>query len=183
MKKTVSKSETAVADEYGRKSHVECGKSPERRIQQQVVKDLAQNRDNTDMNSPELGEKSCSKGTVRPRQHRRKHHRRKHSSREGATFEGERVSYLVGQCEAEAAHPSAGDGEERSVEEDDYVLRKLFKKSGETFTCKVCPLSLVSTTEELCESKSSGSFIEIEITAVGIRHTDHVASSVCRSWH
>jgi hypothetical protein len=135
------------SDEYGWKSR-------EHRVQQQVVKDLAQNRDNS-----ELREKSCSKGTVRPHQHRRKHHRRKHSCRqeEGATFEGERVSHLVGQCEAEEAHPSAGNGEERSVEEDDYVLRKLFKKSGETFTYKVCPLSLVSTTEELLDRKSSGS--------------------------
>jgi hypothetical protein len=34
------------------------------------------------------------------------------------------------------------------------------------------PLSLVSTTEELPERKSSGSSLEIEITAVGIRHAD-----------
>jgi hypothetical protein len=36
-------------------------------------------------------------------------------------------------------------------------------------------LSLVSTTEELLERKSSGSGVEIENTAVGIRHADHVA--------
>jgi hypothetical protein len=36
-----------------------------------------------------------------------------------------------------------------------------------------CPLSLVSTTEELLERKSSGSGLETEITAVGIRRADH----------
>jgi hypothetical protein len=35
------------------------------------------------------------------------------------------------------------------------------------------PLSLVSTTEELLRRKSSGSGLEIEITAVGIRCADH----------
>jgi hypothetical protein len=35
------------------------------------------------------------------------------------------------------------------------------------------PLSLLSTIEELLERKSSGSGLEIEITAVGIRRTDH----------
>jgi hypothetical protein len=36
------------------------------------------------------------------------------------------------------------------------------------------PLSLVSTTEELLGRKNSGSGLEIEITAVGIRHADYV---------
>jgi hypothetical protein len=36
------------------------------------------------------------------------------------------------------------------------------------------PLSLVSTIEELLERKSSGSYLETEITAIGIRRTDHV---------
>jgi hypothetical protein len=35
------------------------------------------------------------------------------------------------------------------------------------------PLSLVSTTEELLGRKNSGSGLETEITAVGIRHADH----------
>jgi hypothetical protein len=35
------------------------------------------------------------------------------------------------------------------------------------------PLSLVSTTEELFERKSSGSGLETDITAVGIRRIDH----------
>jgi hypothetical protein len=36
------------------------------------------------------------------------------------------------------------------------------------------PLSLVSTTEELLERKSSGYSLETEITATGIRRADHV---------
>jgi hypothetical protein len=128
-RKTVSKSETAVEYEYGQKS-----------VQQEAVKDLAQSRNNF-MQNPELREKSYSKGAFMPHQHMRKHrhHSKKHSYKEekGAVFEGERVSYLVGQCEAEEAHPSAGNGEQRSVQEDDYVLRKLFRKSGETFTYDV----------------------------------------------
>jgi hypothetical protein len=40
------------------------------------------------------------------------------------------------------------------------------------------PLSLVSTTEELLGRKSSGSSLENENMAVGIRHSDHVATSI-----
>jgi hypothetical protein len=40
------------------------------------------------------------------------------------------------------------------------------------------PLSLVSAIEELLERKSSGSGLEIENTAVRIRHADHVAPSI-----
>jgi hypothetical protein len=43
------------------------------------------------------------------------------------------------------------------------------------------PLSLVSTIEKLLRRNSSGSGLEIEITAVGIRHADHVASSLRES--
>jgi hypothetical protein len=43
-------------------------------------------------------------------------------------------------------------------------------------------LSLVSTTEQLLGRKSSGSGLEqTDITAVGIRHADHVAPR--KSWH
>jgi hypothetical protein len=45
------------------------------------------------------------------------------------------------------------------------------------------PLSLVSTIEELLGRKSSCSGLETEITAVGIRHVDHVAPSIRKSWH
>jgi hypothetical protein len=44
------------------------------------------------------------------------------------------------------------------------------------------PLSLVSTTEELLDSKGSGSYLETENTAVGIRLADHVAHSISKSW-
>jgi hypothetical protein len=45
------------------------------------------------------------------------------------------------------------------------------------------PLSLVSTIEELLGRKGSGSGLETENTAVGIRHADHVAPSIHKSWH
>jgi hypothetical protein len=45
------------------------------------------------------------------------------------------------------------------------------------------PLSLMNTTEELLERNSSGSGLETENTAVGIRHSDHVATSIHKSWH
>jgi hypothetical protein len=44
-------------------------------------------------------------------------------------------------------------------------------------------LSLVSTTEERLGRKSSGSGLEIENTAVGTRHADHVAPSIRKRWH
>jgi hypothetical protein len=40
------------------------------------------------------------------------------------------------------------------------------------------PLSLVSTTEELLERKSSGSGLETENMAIGICHANHVAPSI-----
>jgi hypothetical protein len=40
------------------------------------------------------------------------------------------------------------------------------------------PLSLVSTTEELLERKSSGSCLENREYGIGIRHADHVAISI-----
>jgi hypothetical protein len=40
------------------------------------------------------------------------------------------------------------------------------------------PLSLVSTTEELLGIKNSGSSLGTENTAIGIRHSDHVTSSI-----
>jgi hypothetical protein len=45
------------------------------------------------------------------------------------------------------------------------------------------PLSLVSTIEELLDRKSSSSSLETENMAVGIRHVDHVALSIRKSWH
>jgi hypothetical protein len=45
------------------------------------------------------------------------------------------------------------------------------------------PLSLVSTTQELLGSKSSGSGLETDNTAVGIRRADRAALSIRRSVH
>jgi hypothetical protein len=47
------------------------------------------------------------------------------------------------------------------------------------------PLNLVSTTEELLERKKkvAAPVYKTEITAVGILHADHVASSIRKSWH
>jgi hypothetical protein len=44
------------------------------------------------------------------------------------------------------------------------------------------PLSLVSTTEELLDRKVAAPVLKTENTAVGIRHADHVAPSIRRSW-
>jgi hypothetical protein len=44
------------------------------------------------------------------------------------------------------------------------------------------PLSLVSTTEELLDRKVAAPVQKTENTAVGIRHADHVESSIRKSW-
>jgi hypothetical protein len=44
------------------------------------------------------------------------------------------------------------------------------------------PLSLVSTTEELLDKKVAALVYETENTAVGIRHAEHVAPSIRKSW-
>jgi hypothetical protein len=44
------------------------------------------------------------------------------------------------------------------------------------------PLSLVSTTEELLDRKIVAPDQKTENTAVGIRHADHVAPSIRKSW-
>jgi hypothetical protein len=43
-------------------------------------------------------------------------------------------------------------------------------------------LSLVSTTEELLDRKVAAPFYKTENTAVGIRHADHVAPFIRKSW-
>jgi hypothetical protein len=45
------------------------------------------------------------------------------------------------------------------------------------------PLSLVSTTEELLDRKVAAPVYKSENMAVGIRHADHVAPSILKSWH
>jgi hypothetical protein len=44
------------------------------------------------------------------------------------------------------------------------------------------PLNLVSTTEELLDRKVAALVYKTENTAVGIRHADHVAFSIRKSW-
>jgi hypothetical protein len=44
------------------------------------------------------------------------------------------------------------------------------------------PLSLMSTTEELLDRKVAAPYWKTEKTAVGIRHADHVAPSIRKSW-
>jgi hypothetical protein len=44
------------------------------------------------------------------------------------------------------------------------------------------PLSFVSTTEELLDRKVAAPVYKTENTAVGIRHADHVAPSIRKSW-
>jgi hypothetical protein len=44
------------------------------------------------------------------------------------------------------------------------------------------PVILVSTTEELLDRKVAASVSKSENTAGGIRHTDHVAPSIRKSW-
>jgi hypothetical protein len=44
------------------------------------------------------------------------------------------------------------------------------------------PLSLVSATEELLDRKVAAPVWKTENTAVGIRHADHVAPSIRKSW-
>jgi hypothetical protein len=44
------------------------------------------------------------------------------------------------------------------------------------------PLSLVSTTEEILDRKVAVPVYKIENTAIGIRHADHVAPSIRKSW-
>ncbi|PSN50701.1 hypothetical protein C0J52_01199 [Blattella germanica] len=83
-----------------------------------------------DSNS-ELKEKVHKRNIGNDHRHGRKHrhHNKKHSRRKekGIVFEGERVPYLVGQSEAKA---QKSEDEESAAQQDDYVLRKLFKKSG-----------------------------------------------------
>jgi hypothetical protein len=44
------------------------------------------------------------------------------------------------------------------------------------------PRNLVSTTEELLDRKEASPVYKTENTAVGIRHADHVAPSIPKSW-
>jgi hypothetical protein len=60
---------------------------------------------------------------------------------------------------------------------------RLYQIFSEVVGLELGPISLMSTTEELLERNSSGSDLDIENMAVGIRHADHVAPSMRKSWH
>jgi hypothetical protein len=45
------------------------------------------------------------------------------------------------------------------------------------------PLSLVSTIEELHQEKVAAPVYKTENMAIGIRHADHMAPSILKSWH
>jgi DNA excision repair protein ERCC-6 len=61
-----------------------------------------------------------------------KEKKKKHKKRKGAKFEGERLANLVKQSDyADLVQDQESEGV-RPEHQDDYVLRKLFKKSGES---------------------------------------------------
>jgi hypothetical protein len=65
-----------------------------------------------------------------------------------------------------------------------YVTaRELFKLFLFDVVLEGCPLSLVSTNEEPLGRKVATPVLKSENTAAGIRHADHVASSIRESWH
>jgi hypothetical protein len=56
------------------------------------------------------------------------------------------------------------------------------KKGKQVVGLERGPLSLVSTTVELLDRKVAASVYKTENTAVGIRHADHVALFIRKSW-
>jgi hypothetical protein len=56
------------------------------------------------------------------------------------------------------------------------------KKKKQAVGLESGPLSLVSTTEELLDRKVAAPVQKTENTAVGIRHSDHVAPFIRKSW-
>lgn len=57
---------------------------------------------------------------------------KRQKQKKSKTIEGEKVPFLVRQCEAKVSTTQSEDDEVTS-EQDDYVLKKLFKKSGKEF--------------------------------------------------
>jgi hypothetical protein len=56
------------------------------------------------------------------------------------------------------------------------------KKKNKVMGLERGPLSLVSTTEELLDRKVAVAVYKTENTAIGIRHADHVAPFIRKSW-
>jgi hypothetical protein len=76
---------------------------------------------------------------------------------------------------------SSGQSSWRQIQRSGFDFRR-YQIFWEVVGLEWRPLSLVSTIEELLERKNSGSGLETENTAVGIRHADHEAHFIRKSW-
>lgn len=91
-------------------------------------------KDHSHANSPQKHrekKKHCEtpeKDTLPSDRHKRKHKKRKHS--EDARFEGCRISHLVKKRRYTKEENEKEEEEKNEKKSDDYVLAKLFKKSG-----------------------------------------------------
>jgi hypothetical protein len=88
-------------------------------------------------------------------------------------------------CYVEESRPplwSSGQGSWLQIQRSWFDSRR-YQISREVVGLEWDPLSLVSTIEELLGWTSSGCGLESKNTAVGIRHTDHVAPFLHKSWH
>uniref|UniRef100_A0A671PQ56 DNA excision repair protein ERCC-6 n=1 Tax=Sinocyclocheilus anshuiensis TaxID=1608454 RepID=A0A671PQ56_9TELE len=91
-------------------------------------------KDHSSANSPQKHrekKKHCEtpeKDTLSSDRHKRKHKNRKHS--EDAKFEGCRISHLVKKRRYKKEENEKEEQEKNEKKSDDYVLAKLFKKSG-----------------------------------------------------
>uniref|UniRef100_A0A673JHB5 DNA excision repair protein ERCC-6 n=1 Tax=Sinocyclocheilus rhinocerous TaxID=307959 RepID=A0A673JHB5_9TELE len=91
-------------------------------------------KDHSSANSPQKHrekKKHCEtpeKDTLSSDRHKRKHKKRKHS--EDAKFEGCRISHLVKKRRHKKEENEKEEEEKNEKKSDDYVLAKLFKKSG-----------------------------------------------------
>jgi hypothetical protein len=65
----------------------------------------------------------------------------------------------------------------------EYTLNAHYQIFWEVVGLERGPISLVSATEELLERKVAAPVYKTDNTAVGIRHADHVAPSIRKSWH
>jgi hypothetical protein len=77
---------------------------------------------------------------------------------------------------------SSGQNSWLQIQRSGFVSRR-YQIFREVLDLERSPLSLVSTTEELLGRKSSGSDLENCEYGLGIRHVNHVAPSIRKSWH
>lgn len=109
-----------------------------KKIVEKKIKNESTNSENCDTSSnvgAEFGEKSNAATTSKQQSTSKKKKRgRKKSKNEkqentvSALFEGEKISYLVGQ-----RLPNSNNTEDVPIDDDQYVLSKLFSKAGEYF--------------------------------------------------